>query len=73
MLYERLFSTAHLLLLIALNFLFGVGWYLATSDSAPPWWARLCGIVAAVIVARPLEATLARRHARRKAARRRQG
>ncbi|MEU4082616.1 hypothetical protein [Streptomyces venezuelae] len=70
MLYERSFSVAHVLLLFALNFLFGVGWCLATSQTAPPWWARICGIVAAVVVARPMEAALARRHARRRAGRR---
>ncbi|MCX4826650.1 hypothetical protein OG883_44220 [Streptomyces sp. NBC_01142] len=67
MLYERTFSAAHLLLLGALNLLFGIGWYLVTFQNAP-WWARLCAAIVAVLVTRPVEAALARRHARRRAA-----
>jgi predicted PurR-regulated permease PerM len=65
-LYERTYSTAHLILWAALNFLFGLGWYLAAHQHAP-LWARLCAAIAAGALARPVEAALARRHARRRA------
>ncbi|KOU43616.1 hypothetical protein [Streptomyces sp. WM6378] len=68
MLYERIFSTAHILAFGTTAFLFNASWHFAAHQDAP-LWARLCAAVAAAHWARPVEAALARRHARRRAAR----
>ncbi|GGU38803.1 hypothetical protein [Streptomyces violascens] len=70
MLYERVFSTAHILIWGAMAFLFEVAWCLTTHHHAP-LWARLCAAGAASYWVRPIEAALARRHARRTATARR--
>ncbi|WP_328973623.1 hypothetical protein [Streptomyces sp. NBC_00239] len=69
MLYERSFSAAHLLIWFTMGVTFDISWYLAAHQHAP-LWARLCAAGATSGAARPIEAALARRHARRRAGRR---
>ncbi|MFG2211925.1 hypothetical protein [Streptomyces sp. NPDC048638] len=66
LLYERIFSAAHILLFVAAGLLLDVAWHVAAHQDAP-LWARICASVAAAYWVWPIEAALARRHARRAA------
>lgn len=65
MLYERTFSLALILMWFTAGLAFFAIWYAVTGDFYPPLLLRLLVCAALYPVLMPLEAALARRHARR--------